>query len=239
MTLVRTPSTPTRDRVDAQRRGLYAKISIARKDLGVEEDSYRDLLAARYGHRSATKLSLGDLEDLIDYFKDQGWKPVSKAPARAGSRKMARTGEARKARAVWISLYHLGVVKDPSEAALAAFVERQSGVQALEWVKNWHPIIEALKGWAERDGGVIWEPYRPHGPKGPYSLDKPRCRVIEAQWQILVTANQAAHWGLNGYACRIVGYHNDNTILSFSDAECDRVIEALGSKVRDVKARSS
>ena len=100
MTPLSKPSAASKDRVNAQRKGLYGKIKIACKQLSIVDEDYRALLATRYaGKTSSTKLSLAELEDLIGYFKAQGWTPTkSRAPARAGSRKLADGVEAAKAR---------------------------------------------------------------------------------------------------------------------------------------------
>jgi len=73
---------------------------------------------------------------------------------RAGDRPRAETAWARKARALWLSLYHLGELSDPSEEALAAFCHRQTQVDALQWLspaEAW-ALIESLKQWCARCG---------------------------------------------------------------------------------------
>lgn len=223
---------------DRQRKALYAKIAAARKALGIEEDAYRDLLAARYeGARSAKDLSVADLDDLVGHFKAMGWTPAppkSRPPVRSGARVLADRPEAKKARALWISLYHLGVVRDPSERALAAFGKRMTGVQALQWIHgDFDKVIEALKGMATREAGVDWLVRSWEGNEPP----NPRVRVIEAQWSILVGAGQATYFGRDGYACRVAGVPAEaQSIMNLRGDQLDRVIEALGPKVRAVKA---
>lgn len=213
------------------RKGLYAKIHIARKELQLDEESYRDLLAARYGVRTAAKMSIGGLEDLVAHFVNLGWKPKKAPPKRAGSRKPAPGREAAKARAIWISLYHLGVVSDPSEMAFATYVKRQTGTDAPEWVGDWRPVTEGLKQWASRAAGVDWSGYPVLGQRG--LSDHPRCRVLEAQWRLLMKAGRMKNdWGLDGYACSVLGSAARLTIFNFSDEDLDRVIEALGVMVR-------
>lgn len=120
-------------KVDAQRRGLYATIAIACKELSIDDQSRRDMIAAQCGGKTSMKAcSIAELEGLVDHLKRQGFKsknrggraPNRTGPARAGDRALADAPEARKARALWLSLYHLGVVRSPQESALAKFGDR-------------------------------------------------------------------------------------------------------------------
>jgi phage gp16-like protein len=136
---------------------------VARRDLNMPEDEWRDLLQARFGVASSKDLSLVKLYELIEHLKKCGFKvrhphrkPVK--PDAAPSRPLAgaaekRPGEAAKIRALWLFLHHdLGLVKDPSEAALAAYVKRLTKVEALQWLdgQQSYRVIESLKKWAER-----------------------------------------------------------------------------------------
>jgi phage gp16-like protein len=242
MTPLSKPSTASKDRVNAQRKGLYGKIKIACKQLGIADEDYRALLATRYaGKTSSTKLSLAELEDLIGYFKAQGWTPTkSRAPTRAGSRKLADGVEAAKARALWISLYHLGVVRNPAEAALADFVKRQTGVRALEWVRDWEPVIEALKKMAEREADVDWSGYQVF-IDGMWQVDyRPRQRVIEAQWRILVNAGTAEKGQVAVDIAHMLGIQpHQLEFLLCADHQLDQVIEELGPRVRAARRVAS
>ncbi|MCR9218954.1 MAG: regulatory protein GemA [Alphaproteobacteria bacterium] len=232
-TAARRPAAPAK-RV---RLGLYSKIAIGCKDLSIDEEARRDLMAARYGKRSMTALSVGELEDLLAYLKAQGFRPTRSArgPKRAGGRPLADAPEAKKARALWLSLYHLAVVRNPQEGALAAFGQRQTGKAALQWIRgDWRKVIEALKDMAAREAGVDWRPYK----IGFTTLEKPRCRVIEAQWRILgklgvVVADSHA---LSAYVSRFAGRPAGISVLNLSDAEADRLIEQFGQRIRKAQA---
>lgn len=138
---------------------MLAKVQIARKELGLDDDTYRAVLERLTGQRSAKGLSDAKLAIVLDEFKAKGWKPkvvAGAAPASApkSGRRPADHPVARKARAMWISLHQLGVVQDPSESALEAFAKRQLKVDALQWAdqRQGFRLIEALKAWAEREG---------------------------------------------------------------------------------------
>jgi phage gp16-like protein len=111
------------DRTSQHRRSMLAKVQIAKGQIGINEDDYRQAIFDHSGQFSLAKCSDAELVDLIDWFKTKGFKPLPKAGAKAASHPMAR-----KARALWISLYYLGEVHNPSEQALEAFAQRQRAV---------------------------------------------------------------------------------------------------------------
>lgn len=132
-----------------------AKLHIAAKEVGLEDGDYRDLLERITGQRTAKGLSEAQIGLVLDELKAKGWTPRSKA-ARPGDRP-ARPSDhpvAKKARALWISLYHLGEIRDPSERALEAFAKRQLKCERLQWADQGQgaKLIEALKAMAERAG---------------------------------------------------------------------------------------
>ena len=75
-----------------------------------------------------------------------------KVRPKAGDRIQAVYPEARKVRALWLFLHHLGEVRDPSETALAAYVKRMVKVDDLRWArgKRVEALIETLKKWVMR-----------------------------------------------------------------------------------------
>lgn len=154
MTAARRTATPRRSASP-----LLAKVHIAKKDLGLTDEHYRDVLERFTGQRSAAGLSEAQLIKVLKHFESEGFKPKVIAGAKATSapksgRRPADHPMARKARAMWISLHQLGVVQDPSESALEAFAKRQLKVDALQWAnqRQGFRLIEALKAWAEREG---------------------------------------------------------------------------------------
>lgn len=66
----------TRSRRNAQ----LAKIHVAKKQLGLDEDTYRDLLHAAAGVRSASKLDPAGVARVLERFRALGWqdKPSSR-----------------------------------------------------------------------------------------------------------------------------------------------------------------
>lgn len=145
----------------AASRPMLAKVQIARKDLALDEDTYRAVLERLTGQRSAAGLDDRQLERVLAEFRAKGWKPKVAAnrgaqPADRPTPRRADHPVAKKARALWISLHRLGVIDNPSDQALEAFAKRQLGCERLQWANQrlGFRLIEALKAMAERAG---WE----------------------------------------------------------------------------------
>ncbi len=162
---------------------LYAKIQIAKKEIGLDEATYRTVMFNLFGVNSAKKLSERQLVELVNHFKARGFKPKKAA---SEGRKVAVGREHSKMRALWLSLWHLGVISDASEEALVGFARRVTGgksfgIEALQWVRadDASAVIEALKERLARDGGVNWSPLKDASNR--VVDDNPRHRVIEAQ----------------------------------------------------------
>lgn len=228
------------------RSAMLAKIHIAKKELGLDDDTYRAVLERLTGHTSSAKCSDAQLADLLAHFKAEGFKARSTARSTrvkvAGNRPLADAPHASKIRALWITLYELGVIADSSEAALAGFVRRQAKVEALQWLSpDQAPrVIEALKRWATREAGVDWSPYRItkywSGGRGiAVEEDRPKLRVIEAQWRRLAALGAVRSdspamrdtWVEKAVKSPcVIGLGN------LTDEQADGVIRSLGRKLR-------
>ncbi len=135
-------------------RPALAKVAIARKELGLDEETYRAILERLTGHRSAKDCTDAQLGRVLDELKAKGWTPRPFAGQKSKSVRRADHPAAKKARALWISLHQLGAVRDGSEKALEAFARRQLQVEQLQWADaaRVYKLIEALKAMAERAG---------------------------------------------------------------------------------------
>jgi len=132
------------------RRKLLAALHAEAKRHGMDDDVRRGLILKITGKASSAALTPSELGKVLDAIK--GRAGANAAPVRG--RALADSPHARKIRALWLSLWNLGAVDSPSEEALAAFAERQCGVQALQWVRPAEAsrIIEALRGMCRRHG---------------------------------------------------------------------------------------
>ncbi len=139
------PSNPNRLR-------LIKLIHVARRELCMETDTYRLMLAGMKGLDGATStadLSIENLLKVLEQLKQKGFKP---RPNKAGKRPLADDVQSKKIRSLWLELHELGAVRDPSEAALAKFVKSMTRVSALQWLSTAQAsrVIENLKQWMGR-----------------------------------------------------------------------------------------
>ena len=143
----------------SNRQRLIRLIHVAKRDLSLDDDTYRSILQ-RFGRKeSSSDLTVPELEQVLEHLKRSGFKVRSKGkPAKPKavkampSRPLAQDAESKKIRALWLFLHELGAVKNPSEEALAAYVKRIAGVDALQWISGEQAerLIETMKKWAMR-----------------------------------------------------------------------------------------
>jgi phage gp16-like protein len=140
---------------------LVKLVHVGRRELGLGEESYRTILRQKGEADSASNMNAAQLQRVVDYMKTLGFKVTSKAKAGAPARpvKLADDAQSRKARAMWLTLHAIGQVRDPSEAALQAYAQRQTGAQRLEWVSDMVPVLEPLKAWLLRSLPGVVLPY--------------------------------------------------------------------------------
>lgn len=224
----RIGATATVAKTNPFRAGLIGKIHVAKSQLGLDDDTYRAVLRRVTGKDSSSKCSITELENVKAEMVNLGWRPARKAHPRAGKRPLADGETAAKLRALWISGYHLAVVKDSAEAALAAFVKRvtggkKSGVDALQWLTDAdaRKAIEALKAMLAREADVEW--------KG-----NSRVAVVRAQYAICLKYGLVVETSIEAWC----GAHGFPPILSLAeDADLDRLIARLGDAIRQAKAK--
>lgn len=135
-----------------------ARIFACRRQVaGLEdEDAWRGFLRQVTGKDSLRAMDAREKGKVIDALHASGAPKAGHkvAPRRAGLRRLPNEPLARKARALWLALYQLGEVSEPSEAALNAFCRRQVGVDSLAWLapETGFRLVEALKAWCARAG---------------------------------------------------------------------------------------
>lgn len=123
-------------------RSELAKIHIAKKELGLDDATYRGILWDRYHLESSAELNASQVLDLIDLFRQKGWRPAS-------------SGQRGLIHVLWNKLEDAGAVLQRSEHALTAFVEHATGKEDLQQltVHEASRVIEMLKKWLERTAG--------------------------------------------------------------------------------------
>jgi len=131
---------------------VIAAIHVAKRQLGLDDETYRDLIERETGKRSAGELTSSERRRLLQVFEGMGFKRRGKKPGLDGR-------FAGKLQALWIAGWNLGLVRDRRDTALTAFVKRQTGLDAVRFChdpEDAKKAIEALKSWLARDGGVSW-----------------------------------------------------------------------------------
>jgi len=146
------------------RPGLIRLIHVAKRDLALDDDTYRAMLVAVTGKDSISGLSVPQLERVLAHMKSRGFTVRHKSPKDRTrdsahppselSRPIAQDAQSKKIRALWLSLHDMGAVRDCSEAALGAYVRRITRCDALQWLNSEQAsrVIETLKKWQEH----IW-----------------------------------------------------------------------------------
>ncbi|EAW2472627.1 regulatory protein GemA [Salmonella enterica subsp. enterica] len=130
---------------------LIQFIHIAKSQLGMDTDTYRQMLLSITGVTSTSDMNPGQLNKVLAAMKAKGFvvKPSSKART---TRQLADFPQAKKLRALWLEMYAQGIVRDSSEEALRRWVKRETGVDGLQWLEPGMAslCIEKLKKWQKR-----------------------------------------------------------------------------------------
>lgn len=132
---------------EAQRRADLAKIHIAKKELGLDEAAYREMLASVTGHDSAAALGSRQRLAVLVHLKKCGWQPPKR------TRKYGNTGRASRAAQLQKIEALLTVGAKPWKYA-DALAKRICKVDSIAWVPDGalYKIITALRKQAQREG---------------------------------------------------------------------------------------
>jgi len=146
----------------SSRQGLIRLVHVAKRDLALDDETYRAMLVAVTGEASSADLSVPQLQRVLDHMKRSGFTVRHKSPKDRPrdsahppgelSRRIAQDAQSKKIRALWLSLHDMGAVRDCSEAALGAYVKRITHCDALQWLDadQASRVIETLKKWQFR-----------------------------------------------------------------------------------------
>lgn len=209
---------------------------------GLDDDTRRDFLQRETGARSTKAITTRQAAHVIDKLKSLAeGKPASGAVAGLDS------PAAKKLRALWIAGYDLGLVRDRSDRAMLAFLERQAGVSHTRFLREpgqATAAIEALKSWIARDGKVVWparEAWKKDGRADFDEIAASKRAVLDAQWMKLVEIGAVEPFldhkplrDLDAYAFKVAGR---NGWCFFELPHYDEVQRALGRKLRAALAK--
>lgn len=166
-----------------------AAIHVAKKQLGLDDDAYRAVLARVTGKSSAKEMSEAERRAVVAELRRLGFGRSSGPPHKGGRRLDGKY--APKLQALWIAAWNLGLTRSRDDRALLAFVRRQTGIDHVRFLRHADDaakVIEALKGWLARDGGVDW------GIERRAAAQANGYRIARAQAEIL----RRVHPGLAG-----------------------------------------
>lgn len=136
-----------------RRKADLAMIHIAKKEAGLDDQAYRDMLQAVAGVTSSAKLDFEGRHRVIQWFRARGWAPEQAAPKPGRARKPEAGSLASKMLALWLELRRVGkVAPDAGDVALDAFCKRMTGIECREWLtpRQANVVIEGLKQWLAR-----------------------------------------------------------------------------------------
>ena len=131
---------------------LLAKIHIAKKELGLTDEVYRDVLSSEFGVQSSKDLDNGQALKLIRHFKEKGWEPKSKPKKYddLGKRDVyaAKPEQLRLIEVLWHQIYQ----GNNEKLHLRQFVFRVAKVMDLRFLEKdqAYNVIEALKAMKRR-----------------------------------------------------------------------------------------
>ncbi|WP_336973472.1 regulatory protein GemA [Sphingobium aromaticiconvertens] len=210
------------------RRRLMIAVRAACRRQGIDDDMRKDIQTELIKKASMSDMDLGELGRLLDHL-NQGWKGPMGHRAHVG-----------KIKALWWTLYWLGGVDDPDDRAISAFVERQTGVGALNFLdhRKASSVIEALKSWATRLG-VVWPAPEKTAEITAHTPDfsdqhHDRHAVLTAlEQQLRAGGVLRGHYAHYLQAAMGLGMNH----RGWTAQELDAAIRLLGGKARRLKAK--
>jgi phage gp16-like protein len=155
----------------AMRNKLIAKIHVAKKQLGLDDDQYRGVIQGVTGGESdsCSNCSEVQLEQIMSRMTEWGFKPAITAPAEGEKPKVKLSPVTRgkpdptqvdKIRAVWIDLANKGIIRNRSDDAIQSFAKRLTKIDRLEWLttKQCQTVLAALKAMGQKDSAITETP---------------------------------------------------------------------------------
>jgi uncharacterized protein DUF1018 len=136
------------------------------------------------GRRSAADLDPAGARRLLTVLDGLPRVPGARPPIGAPSKHFDKRPIARKVTALWLMLWNLDEVASSSDKAIAAFVKRTTGKDAVKFCTNGElgKIVEALKAWSLRAGV---------DPDTTAAMLDPLRKLVDEQYRRVLGHNQA------------------------------------------------
>ena len=146
---------------DPERRGLLAKVHIAKKELGIPDDDYRQILKREFGKYSAKDLTRLELEYLVDYFKSKGFKVQGsgfKVQGSEDNRERGTVNLQNQLEALRARIQDIACQIENGERRLRGLVKKILGVDCITWCKDPGKLKRLLAALEKiRKGEVIYD----------------------------------------------------------------------------------
>ncbi|CCN69761.1 gp16 family protein [Vibrio nigripulchritudo] len=147
----------------SNRNPLIKLIHVAKRQLALEDDTYRLLLEAETGKASCREMDTKELEKVVTALEEKGFKRQTNGNKKAFKHRLSpKSGKSKnaiidKCRAVFITMSKQGFVRDGSEASLDKYTQRilkhrKDKVDCIAWCDEYQAsqVLEALKSWHRR-----------------------------------------------------------------------------------------
>lgn len=122
-------------------------IHVAKRELQLDDETYRAMLWAIARVRSSKDLDFTGRKKVLDHLKARGFK-VKSSPAN----KNAKDSAYRKIRALWKDLHAAGAVQHDTDDAVRAYIKRITNLEDFKFLNDHQvrTVIETLKKWQAR-----------------------------------------------------------------------------------------
>ncbi len=208
-----------------------AAIHTGFKQLGIEDDDKRAVYARVTGKDRLTLMKPAEKDAVLQELRRLGFTPTARRP----NGKLQLTGKfAKKLQALWIGAWNLGLVAERDDAALVAFVKRQTGldqVRFLHHADDARAVVEALKDWMKREARVMFG-----NLNGQDWLIADGAKIAWAQWRILTPgADLIVRKGFDTEVYAIIGARHVHLGV-VKGKEWQAVMNEFGKRIRARKA---
>lgn len=140
---------------------LRKTIFAACKELGIDQETRRDLQLVTTGKSSMSNMTQADMEAMVGALEERGFKSSFKPGAKGRKHPAAPRKDLAYVHVLWGLLGKAGKLDRPDRAGLNAFIRKRFGdtwqavpgdVDMLRDAAKISAVIRALKSWCKREG---------------------------------------------------------------------------------------
>ena len=205
-----------------------AAIHVGFKQLGiVDDEDKRGLYQRVTGKTGLTLMKPVEQDAVLAELRRLGFTAV---PRRPDGRQQLTGRFAKKLQALWIGAWNLGLVDNRDDAALIAFVKRQTGIDHVRFLRDAddaRKVVEALKSWMQREASVMFG-----NLNGQDWLAADGAKIAWTQWRILTPgADLIARKGFDQAVFTILG-QPASMLTEIKPKDWQTVMNELGKRIR-------